>query len=359
MTRIVRVLAIDGGGIRGIIPSVVLTKVEALLQEASKNPEARICDYFDLVAGTSTGGIITALCLCPDKPGGTRPKYTANDMVKLYQEEGKKIFTRTQKTKTMDFFGLFNPIYGKKNLEQILEERFGETYLSQLLKPCLIPAYDIEHGKSTFFNKLSVDQGLEKDVLLREAVRATSAAPTYFPVAKAPGSEATFIDGGLFANNPALCAFIEATKFPSRPMQNEIMVLSLGTGARDANYAFKMAKGWGRLGWVIPVIDIYGSASSQTVDHQLQKLYEQEELEHNYLRIEPNLKEFNVARGMDDASPKNIKALYEVGLEMTRRYEQELRDFIHKVVKSHGEFSHELLYRKRPGRAYRKNRSHP
>jgi len=350
MNGMVRVLSIDGGGIRGIIPAKILIRVEELLQEYSQDAQAKISDYFDLIAGTSTGGVLTALCLCPDKKGSWKSKYTAQDMLNLYVKYGKDIFKRSVKTQSYDYFGLFNPLYQKTQFEKILDEYLGQYRLTDLTKPCLIPAYDIEHGKAVFFNKLGVEKGEDKNFLMRDVVRATTAAPTYFPVAKSKEKkkkESTFIDGGMFANNPALCAYIEATKFPSEPTQKEVLILSLGTGARDRHYPYRVAKHWGRLGWIIPVIDVYGSAASQTVDHQLRKLYEQKNLKANYLRIEPSLDQFNVDKGMDNISKKNIKALQHVGDKMVEQYDEQLRLFVKKIYESQVTFPHERLYRKR------------
>ncbi|MCL1948406.1 MAG: patatin-like phospholipase family protein [Turicibacter sp.] len=342
----VRILSIDGGGIRGVIPATILIRIEELLQEYSGDKSARISDYFDLIAGTSTGGILTALCVCPDDINKTRSKYAAKDILDMYVDKGKKIFTRTLKTQTVDYFGLFSPIYQKGNFERILEGYLGDAMLSDAVKPCLIPAYDIESGKAVFFSQLMLTAKTIEDVPLTFVVRATSAAPTYFPVQNAEGDTA-FIDGGLFANNPALCAYVEATKFPCEPLARDIMVLSLGTGSKGNSYPYKKAKRWGRIGWVIPVIDIYGSAASQVVDHQLRRIYAQKELDANYLRIEPDLSKYDVSYDMDDASAKNIQNLIKVGEGAAEEFDSQLREFIQKIVASHETFCHDDLYIRR------------
>ena len=348
MRQVVRVLSIDGGGIRGIIPAKVLIKVEALIKEYSNDPNAKIGDYFDLIAGTSTGGVLSALCLCPDEKGSEHPKYNAEDILEVYTKHGKQIFSRSVVAKYLDYFGLFSPIYQKDYLEKILKEYLGDCRLTDLTRPCLIPAYDIEHGKAVFFNKMNVKSGSQQDLFVRDIIRATTAAPTYFPIAKLKNkkSENTFVDGGILANNPALSAFVEATKFPCEPLHQDILILSLGTGAKNRKYSPKDANHWGRLGWIIPVIDIYGSAASQTVDHQLKILYQKRNLEHNYLRIEPNLDEFDVDPDLDNVSDANIKALQNVGDETAKQYEDQLRIFIKKICQNQTINSHENLYKK-------------
>lgn len=341
----VRVLSIDGGGIRGVIPARILIRIEELLQEYSGNPNARVSDYFDLISGTSTGGILTALCVCPDKINSQKPKFTAQDILNMYVEHGSKIFTRSWRTKTIDQLGLFNPIYQKENFEKILENYLGDTMLSETVKPCLIPAYDIESGNAVFFSQLMHTANSVQDVPLKTVVRATSAAPTYFPVEHTDSP--TYIDGGLFANNPALCAYVEASKFPCEPLSRDIMILSIGTGSKGTSYPYKKAKKWGRIGWIVPIINIYGSAASQVVDHQLRRIYNQRELDSNYLRIEADLSKFDVNYDMDDASAKNIKNLIKVGEATANEYDDELRKFIKALVESHRTDRHEHLYRRR------------
>ncbi|MCL2560067.1 MAG: patatin-like phospholipase family protein [Turicibacter sp.] len=332
----IRVLAIDGGGIRGIIPAGVLAHIEKLLREISKNKEAHISDYFDLIAGTSTGGILTALLLHPDK------KYRATDMTALYVNHGEAIFTRNLATRTVDRLGLFNPLYQHEPLEGLLQTYLGDIKISELVRPALLPTYNIETGVATFVSGLRVNEKPEYDCKVRDVLRATTAAPTYFaPTQKQRGA---FIDGGMFANNPALCAYVEASKFPSGPSSKDIMLLSLGTGSINRSYPFDQARKWGRLNWVRPALEIYASAASQTVNHQLEMFYENKDRRGNYLRIEPDLNEFDVHPGMDVATADNIEKLQVVGKAMCEKYDRALRVFLEQVVRSNVVSGHERLY---------------
>ena len=332
----IRVLAIDGGGIRGVIPARILVHIEEILREVSRDEKAKISDYFDLVAGTSTGGILTALILAPE------PSYSAEDMVKLYVEHGDGIFTRSAMTRSIDRGGLFHPLYQHEPIEAILEEYLGDLKISDLKRPCLIPTYNIENGTATFISSLGILQNPRYNCLVKDVIRATTAAPTYFaPTRKRRDA---FIDGGMFANNPALCAYIEATKFPSEPRAQDIMILSLGTGSINRNYPYDLARRWGRLNWIRPALEIYSSAASQTVNHQLEMLYLNKERAENYLRIEPNLNEFSVSAAMDNASADNIAALIGVGEKMCEKYDAQLRKFLQQVVLSNVTNSHEKLY---------------
>ena len=332
----IRVLAIDGGGIRGVVSARVLVHVEEILREVSRDDNVKISDYFDLVAGCSTGGIITALILAPD------PGYSAKDMVQLYVDHGAKIFTRSAMTRFLDRVGLFNPLYKHEPIEEILENYLGDLKISELKRPCLIPTYNIESGTAEFISSLGLLKNPELDPLVKDVMRATTAAPTYFaPIQK---KEDAFVDGGMFANNPALCAYIEATKFPSEPHAGEIMILSLGTGSINRYYPYESARRWGRLNWIRPALEIYSSAASQTVNHQLEMLYMNKDRTENYLRIEPNLNDFVVSPAMDNVRADNIEALIEVGEKMCEKYDTQLRKFIKQVVLSNVMNSHEMLY---------------
>ena len=336
MNSKIRVLAIDGGGIRGVIPARILVHIEGILREISRDENAKISDYFDLIAGTSTGGILTALILAPE------PSYSAEDMVKLYVEHGADIFTRSAITRFIDRNGLFHPLYQHTAIEKIFEDYLGDLKISDLKRPCLIPTYNIETGTATFVSSLAILQKPSHDCLVKDVLRATTAAPTYFaPTLK--GDDA-FIDGGMFANNPALCAYVEATKFPSEPHAKDIMVLSLGTGSINRHYPYESARRWGRLNWIRPALEIYSSAASQTVNHQLEMIYMNKDREENYLRIEPNLNEFVVSAAMDSVTGENIEALIEVGAQMCEKYDGELRRFLTQVVLSNVTSGHEQLY---------------
>lgn len=305
-----KILSIDGGGIRGIIPGTLLAEIERRLMLKSGNPNARISDYFDLIAGTSTGGILVCILLCPGVDN--RPKYKAQEAVDLYLSKGGDIFDISlwQKIKTMD--GVLNEKYPDTGLVKSLHEYLGDSKLSQALKPCLITSYDILNRRAVFFNQMDAKDDYT-DFYLRDVARATSAAPTYFEVADTPALSGTtypLIDGGVFANNPAMCALTECTKMKPDIDLSEIYILSLGTGVdkkKEHNYSFNQAKNWGMAGWIAPLIEIMMSANSETVNYQLMKIFENTHHDKGYVRLQPNL--VTAESSMDNATRKNMDAL--------------------------------------------------
>src|SRR5260370_12515238 len=176
-----KILSIDGGGIRGIVPGQVLIAIETKLQQRTGNPDARIADFFDFFAGTSTGGILTCVLLCPSLIDPKRARFSAKDAVKLYVENGSKIFDAGLWHKIVSLNGVLEEKYEAGGIDGWLEKYFGELRLSQLLKPCIITSYDIERRETKFFAQQDYSRlGDEADFLVKDVCRATSAAPTYF-----------------------------------------------------------------------------------------------------------------------------------------------------------------------------------
>lgn len=146
-----RVLAIDGGGIRGLIAVHILEIIEQKIRAYTAEPLAQIADYFDLFVGSSTGSIIIAALLCPGEDG--RAKYSPQ-MIRDFYMEGSKTIFHTSLWQSINFArGITSSKYSDRGLIKILDEHFGQTQLKELLKPCLITAYDVENRRNFFFRQ--------------------------------------------------------------------------------------------------------------------------------------------------------------------------------------------------------------
>lgn len=261
-----RILSIDGGGIRGLLPATLLAEIE-------RREMAKAGALFDLVAGTSTGGII-ASALASGR--------CATEMVSLYQDHGPKIFKRTLLRRCGIAFGAK---YAALNLETQLKAKFGETWLSQIRGPeLLVPTYvtklpvpiDVdsdgvaECASSYFFKSWKARDFKGNDFKLRDIARATSAAPTYFPAAQIYNHKFetfTCIDGGVFANNPMLCAIAAARQlWPSE----DFSVLSLGTGSRVKAV---QSGDWGVAQWLPNIFAAFMDGSADTVTYVSRELF--------------------------------------------------------------------------------------
>ncbi len=324
-----RILSIDGGGIRGLIPARILTVLETKLQAAAGDATLRIGDCFDLVAGTSTGGILTCALLAPQKDDPARPRYSATDTVDLYMQNAGRIFDLTfwQRLKSAD--GYLDELYPAAGLEATLHEYVGDLMLSDLVKPCLITAYDVMNRAAFFFTQADAKRDPGSNFKLKDVARATSAAPTYFEAAQVVSASQviyTLVDGGVFANDPALCAYAEARKMGSKPTAKDMVILSLGTGDVKTQYAYHQIKNWGSLQWVKPVIDILMSGTVEVADYQLRKMFEAVGHPEQYLRLQSQLAPQNVPLGNSD--PENLHELVAIGQRTAELNGEALDQFV-------------------------------
>ncbi len=231
MARLIKILAIDGGGLRGIIPATVLMEIE-------KRTGKRIAELFDVIAGTSTGGILAVGLAKPGADG--HPRYTASDLRELYFDEGKVIFPQTAFPVSLwsEAKRPFAEKYASGGIEGVLKKYFGDSRLREACCNLLLTSYEIQLRQPWFFRSDRARENADYDFALWEAARATSAAPTYFAPARIArrgkgGQESSeqpafwmLIDGGTYANNPALCAYAEARQLDPGC---DVFLVSLGT----------------------------------------------------------------------------------------------------------------------------------
>ncbi|XP_015890108.3 patatin-like protein 2 [Ziziphus jujuba] len=340
----VTVLTIDGGGIRGIIPGILLAFLESQLQ-ALDGSNARLADYFDVIAGTSTGGLVTTMLAAPNKDN--RPLYAAKDISTFYLEHCPKIFSQENRDnfQTNPSAGFFDwgPKYDGEYLHSLAKNLLGDLTIKQTLTNVVIPTFDIKRLQPVIFTSNEGKRKPTKDALLSDVCIGTSAAPTYLPAhyfetKDNDGNPYTFdlIDGGVAANNPTMVAITEismeitmkySTEFPEiTPMDSRrMLVLSLGTGAaeHEEKYNAKRASEWGLLPWVYnngssPILDIFSHASSDMVDIHVSTLFQSSNSNKNYLRIQDDTLTGDDA-SLDVATEKNLKRLVEIGEQLLKK----------------------------------------
>lgn len=307
-----RILSIDGGGMRGIVSAVLLQSLEAKLCEYANRPNARIGDYFDLVAGTSTGAILTGLYLYANERGES--KFSAKEITQAYIDYGQYIF---RKQLGFPFIGA---CYTNRYFEEMLDSYFHEDTLADLRKPCLMTAYDITSRKAVFFNSVSGRADADKNYKLKDAILSSCAAPTYFPPTRKQmkrGCEGCLVDGGVIANNPSICALIEAMKLPGCDAISDTILISIGNVKNTKSYSYRSAKMWGLFGWAVPMFDILMDGSEQTVDYQLRRLYKSIRCPHSYIRMQ--LRTEDSIPKMDSCSKDAVTRFLELGAMFAQR----------------------------------------
>lgn len=344
----IKLLSIDGGGIRGIIPLVILSEIE-------KRTGKHISELFDYIAGTSTGGIIAMALTVPATNLRTEPRFTAGRILQVYEEEGRKIFGEKALFKQLlkeknlpvlkeknissflDFLSkVFNPPYSKEGINEITKKIFGDEKFEDLLKTTIITAYETDTRTAQVFNSKDCNY---QHLNLADLAKATSAAPLFFEAHEM--NKSSYVDGGMFANNPLLCAYIEILKdlkcgrikhlngredkqiyippteclgrtsakektkeswFCFNMLHENLVAVSLGTGGNYKPYLYKDIKKWGVVSWGLNFFDIITDGINDTVQYQMQKM-----LGENYYRLQLTLEDKYT--NMDDACEKNIKSL--------------------------------------------------
>ncbi|EOY10975.1 Phospholipase A 2A, IIA,PLA2A isoform 2 [Theobroma cacao] len=310
--KLTTILSIDGGGVRGIIPATILAFLESELQKLD-GKEARIADYFDFIAGTSTGGLVTAMLSSPDPDDPSNRPFSAGKILQFYFAESANIFPQKPKqprhidemsrlehavnqfVQSMgsipeDEYGrerlrfmfpdcrslidlvvrlwkfVFDPKFNGEKLKEVVEEKVGDRRLSETLTNVIIPSFDIKLLQTVVFSTLKAARDDLEDAPLQDVCLSTSAAPYYLPLHKFEINSVNrsrnfnMVDGGVAANNPTLLALSEVAKEMSLDGKaqcldnmdcSKFLVLSLGTGSSKRNNKLEIVnENWGPLRWL-------------------------------------------------------------------------------------------------------------
>ena len=292
------ILALDGGGTRGIYTAQLLAKIEQTVGVPIKT-------YFNLIAGTSTGAIIA---------GAAVSDIPMADIVELFETETPYIFRRRWYR-----IPLFLSKYPNQKLAQIIAKHFPATPLGDIETPLMITSSEITKSevhifRSSYAKNLGEPEPSDKDVSLRDAILASCAAPTFF--APKPVDNFLLADGGLWANNPSTAAFTEALSVFGKEAQ-EVQILSIGTGHSVNMY--RNRRGWGFItGWGGAKLTSYVMTLQSQASANMAKLL----LKENYLRINPEIDfwELDTLTQLD-----NLKSLAERDFE---RHAAEIEAFL-------------------------------
>lgn len=321
--QLIRILVINGGGIRGLIPIEVLN----YLEQKTHKP---ISQLFDMVVVTSTGGIIGGFLLMPDKNG--HPKYSASKLLGLYQFNAKQVFSRSWVHRFFTLNGWMGPKYQNRNKASVLHWFFSNTRFDQLLLPTVIMGYSTNEQSPVIFRNW---ESWCANYPLWAIVDATTAAPTYFApvdlIDKQTHKTLTLVDGGIFAHDPALTGLMEAViNFPHK----HYMIVDLGTGKHLPQTHFQSMVGWGEVTWIRPLILTMLNAQSVNIVDVLQKLAARPDI------LNLQMYAFNISLPQrygltDNITPVNIDRLRRYGAQLIKKHRQQLDKVAHILVTSH------------------------
>jgi predicted acylesterase/phospholipase RssA len=346
----IRILSLDGGGMRGVMSARILVELERL----SGRP---IAGLFDVIAGTSTGGMI-ALALTAPGPGG-KPALTAQEVMDAYLKKGRSIFPRAEfrpirweqlrasRPIMAQRFGAMtrptrygNARYSSAGLSALLTDLLGTTRLAEAMADVIIPSYDWKAGRAIVFRSRKAREGGMVNPTMVQVGLATTAAPTYLPAfqLRTPDREFILIDGGMVANNPASVAYYEALyQTTLRKRQDpQFLVVSIGTGTlpeKAPTYRELWSRNWLRMG--MGMLGVMFDGTSEVVDELLTEIIKPKEPASRYWRLNAEL--HGIRLNLDDASPGQLDKLVGLGEKLVKERRGDLDEMVTRLTSSGAE----------------------
>ena len=342
MSRMVRILAVDGGGVRGLMPAIILNEIERRCAE-QMGRAVRLCELFDVIAGTSTGAVITLLLSKPDPASGAT-------LIQLYEADAKYFFHRSWLRALLTLDGWLGPKYSRRNAAALMRKYLGETTeLKQAQTNIVIPIYALRSKwpRVVLFSK---DWAVHREAegfnfRMWEVGCAAGAAPTYFAsyTLESLGEKKRAyhaVDGAVYINNPALEGLTHAMelrkqgklKGAEQPREEtatdqtrgmgQYLVVSVGTGYHDVPVSTHRATRWGTLGWAVPILDVIFEAQAEAASLQLEQMMP----DHRYYRLQPAL---DKDTKLDDSRPATLRYLRHT----TEHFVKEKSDVLDEIVK--------------------------
>ena len=327
--KVFKILSIDGGGIKGLYSASILARIE---EKTGK----KVGDYFDMICGTSTGGLI-ALGLSTGIP--------AQNLADFYYQKGNKIFPASnyfalriiqrkwQFIKQLLLWGKFS----STTLKSMLTEIFGDITMGEAGNLLCIPSYNLIKGEPRVF-KFPHKEGrffMDKDIKMVDVALATTAAPTYFPIHE--HNNILYADGGLWANNPALCGLLEALDYfvGSGKEFSSFKILSISTVAQPSGWASTSKKSKSFRHWGNKLFQASMDGQAFFNDFFLKKIINNIQPSGTYYRIpSPKLSKEHIGTiDMDIAHKAALKTLKGMGDHDGYQYaiQQEVLDFFNDL----------------------------
>lgn len=327
-----KILSIDGGGIKGIIPA-------CFLKEFVKETGKEINEYFDHVVGTSAGSIIASALLIPNAEGGA--KYSASDVCSIFLD-AKDWCQTSEEHKLESHDGLVAPKYETNNIYNVVKEIATDSKLSETLKPLSVLSYSLNNSAPHIWSTYSAKNDPNKDFYVKDAVEASIAYPTAFAPKKTVGPDGKIyydVDGGVYAKNPALFTVTDFLKHNNSFSASDLQILSLGTGKEKTSNIMDKMSGYGEVDWKTKqhlFLSLVLQATSSASEIEASEIFP------HYHRLNPDLPAS--LSNMCNESSDNKEAL----LKLSEDYFTQIRDQVRSIVKemdgheAHDNFNTEL-----------------
>ncbi len=305
MPDTMRILSIDAGGVRGLLPALLLTEIEARTGK-------QIWQHFDLITGSGTGALLAIGLAMPARSGSPLP---AAKLQTIFEQPKRSLYRKTWLRQFAAHLRGVKPHYSSKSLRLWATHHYMDTTLSEAKTGLMLPVYDLEQRRPVFFKSWKAQGQQLKDrsetyqdrnVRVRDLISASLAKPSLFDpkvIGSQSGRRMTVIDGSLFAANPALSALVASHKL--HPEADHYQVISLGSGQARQHLSLLQTRGWDSEQWQRQMLNVALDGMQDTVDYQLREILGQEK----YLRINPALTLSTQMRGPDDVRLVHLKAL--------------------------------------------------
>jgi patatin-like phospholipase/acyl hydrolase len=311
-----KILSIDGGGIKGLYSASILASFEA-------KTEKKITDYFDMICGTSTGGLIAI---------GLANGMSAKDLVDLYIANGSKIFPTSNSNLIRGFQNLYKSFrqiffsnkHSVKPLKRILEDLFEEKTMKDANNLLCIPSFNLTNGQPKVFKKSGsqTEHFVDNTIKLVDIALATSAAPSYYPIHE--HNNFLYTDGGVWANNPSLCGLLEAIDYYVGEGKDfdDYTILSISSITTPNGWVSTSNKSKSIIGWNKKLFETAMDGQSYFTDYFLKKVIPKIQPKGNYIRVDsPRLSptQMNVIT-MDRADKKTLSTIRALGNQVGNTY---------------------------------------
>lgn len=323
-TKVFKILTIDGGGIKGLYSSKIIEHIE-------EQYKCKIADYFDMICGTSTGGIIAI---------GLSLGIDAKEISKLYEEKGVRIFPKQNRIVAALKQLLLGGKYSDDPLRKALTETFSDKKIEDCNNLLCIPSYSYTDARPWVFKKDHIEGKLTRDnkALCVDVALATAAAPTYFPLSEIEYYDSKqFVDGGIWANNPSLVGFIEAiTYFVGTDKEyKRLMILSISSLTSTSGKKTGLNRFRSFRHWKSDIFDILMTGQAKFNEYFMSQVHNINDVQIDYVRIPSEIlsPEQQSIIAMDNSKKDAIDLLKGKGNDMgvIWRKKEELNKFFEEV----------------------------
>jgi patatin-like phospholipase/acyl hydrolase len=323
-----RILTIDGGGAKGIVPAVILEYIEARIIEITGNPRVHLSDFLDFVAGTAAGSLTSTMLITPNRHG--KPAYSTTEIIEKLFEFSTVYY---QKKDWRSLWGNRGPKYPYEAVNDKHVEVFDHWRMKDLLLPTAIPTYDILNRKPIIFGN---DKNSKyNELFVKDIVMGGSASPAWIkPTEFRDGIYKNIVvNGNSIANNPSSIAYIEAIKNPTliekykKLTPENILLISLGSGiSKFQSHTMDNVKRWNRGNWFELVTSMTIQSSTRIEEYKMETLFNTYNCGNNYIRIDPfiNLGSSNIM----DTSDHNMKDL----LQDAKNYINDNKELLNSIA---------------------------